>query len=111
MRTVGARVAARSFSFSAPLNRHLVGANHREITYPIAGKAPKEVSDLNEACALIKSGDNVFVQGIAATPTPLLNALCDHAKQNNLRDIKLHHLHLEGPTRWIEPEFKGLFHH
>ncbi|KAK6027914.1 4-hydroxybutyrate coenzyme A transferase domain protein [Ostertagia ostertagi] len=52
------------------------------------------------------SGDNIFVHGIAATPTPLLKGLCEHAKANNLKGIKLHHLHLEGETPWTAPDVK-----
>uniref|UniRef100_A0A914DZ50 Acetyl-CoA hydrolase n=1 Tax=Acrobeloides nanus TaxID=290746 RepID=A0A914DZ50_9BILA len=54
----------------------------------------------------VKSGDHIFVQGIAATPTPLLTALCEHVKENNLKKITLHHLHLEGPTPWTEADVK-----
>lgn len=49
------------------------------------------------------------MQGIAATPTPLLNGLVDHVKNKNLSKITLHHLHLEGETRWIEPDVKSIF--
>ncbi|KHJ97199.1 putative 4-hydroxybutyrate coenzyme A transferase [Oesophagostomum dentatum] len=52
------------------------------------------------------TGDNIFVHGIACTPTPLLKGLCEHAKANNLKGIKLHHLHLEGETPWTEPDVK-----
>lgn len=47
------------------------------------------------------------MHGIAATPTSLLKALCDHVKENNLNKIKLHHLHIEGETPWTEPDVKG----
>lgn len=52
-------------------------------------------------------GDNIYVHGIAATPTFLLKGLVDHVKANNLKNIKLHHLHLEGETPWTEPDVKG----
>ena len=51
---------------------------------------------------------NIFVHGIAATPTPLLNSLCQHAKDAHLKNVRLHHLHLEGKAEWIKPEFEGL---
>ncbi|KAI6178833.1 Acetyl-CoA deacylase [Aphelenchoides besseyi] len=98
-------MTTRMLSRSTTLARSLVGVKTRECTFPIADKKPV-FSDLRAACSSIKSGDNVFVQGIAATPTPLLNALCDHVKENNLNKITLHHLHLEGPTPWIEPDVK-----
>uniref|UniRef100_A0A0N5C4S3 Acetyl-CoA hydrolase n=1 Tax=Strongyloides papillosus TaxID=174720 RepID=A0A0N5C4S3_STREA len=76
-----------------------------ERSYPIPGKSPKVVSAA-EAVDVIKSGDSVFVHGIACTPTPLLSALCEAAKAKNLKGIKLHHLHLEGPTPWLEADVR-----
>uniref|UniRef100_A0AC34GHR6 Acetyl-CoA hydrolase/transferase N-terminal domain-containing protein n=2 Tax=Panagrolaimus sp. ES5 TaxID=591445 RepID=A0AC34GHR6_9BILA len=43
--------------------------------------------------------------GIAATPTPLLDGLCDYAASNNISKLTLHHLHLEGPTKWLDSKF------
>ncbi|VDM41076.1 unnamed protein product [Toxocara canis] len=96
----------RSFSTSSALLRIVPGSlEGREIGYPIKNKNAR-ISDLNNAFSGVKSGDNIFVHGIAATPTPLLQALCDYVKSNDLKDIKLHHLHLEGPTPWITPGVK-----
>ena len=55
-----------------------------------------------DAIALIPRGARVFVQGAAATPTPLLDALCDRP---DLDDVTLYHLHLAGACRFAEPEF------
>ncbi|VDN07549.1 unnamed protein product [Thelazia callipaeda] len=79
----------------------------REVTYPVAGKKPRLVNDSKEAVAVIQSGFNVFVHGIAATPTPLLEGLCEHAKVNDLNKITLHHMHLEGPAPWLASDVKG----
>ena len=49
----------------------------------------------------IESGMNVFVHGAAATPTPLLDAL---ARRTDLRDVRLWHLHLEGPLAFTAAE-------
>jgi acyl-CoA hydrolase len=54
----------------------------------------------------IKSGMNVFVHGAAATPTPLLDAL---ARRADLRDVRLWHLHLEGPLAFTAAEHVGRF--
>ncbi|VDP05263.1 unnamed protein product [Heligmosomoides polygyrus] len=82
-----------------------VGAflDKREIAFPIDGKTPKLCS-MQDAFGCVKSGDHIFVHGIAATPTPLLKGLCEHAKANDLRGITLHHLHLEGETPWTAPD-------
>jgi acyl-CoA hydrolase len=54
-----------------------------------------------DAVAAITSGMRCFVHGGAATPTPLLEAL---AARTDLRGVTLHHLHLEGPVAFAEPE-------
>ncbi|KAK6736907.1 hypothetical protein RB195_019540 [Necator americanus] len=83
-----------------------VFADKNEVAFPIEGKQPR-VSDVRNAFTKIKSGDNIYVHGVAATPTPLLKGLCEHAKANNLKGIKLHHLHLEGETPWTAPDVRG----
>lgn len=53
------------------------------------------------------SGANIYVQGIAATPTVLLQALCDHANAADLKNINLYHMHLEGPAPWVDDKYGG----
>ncbi|XGW09764.1 hypothetical protein V3C99_011773 [Haemonchus contortus] len=98
------RLSCRSIS-TTPLASRYLFADKNEIAFPKYGKQPK-VCKTSEAFGKIKSGDNIFVHGIAATPTPLLQGLCEHAKANNLKGIKLHHLHLEGETPWTAPDVK-----
>ncbi len=62
-----------------------------------------------EAVAHIRSGDQLFVQGGAATPTPLLDALV--ARRDELRDVGLVHFHTEGPAPHLAPEMVGHFRH
>lgn len=50
----------------------------------------------------IQSGQKIFVHGAAATPTPLLDALCSRTDLNNL---KLYHLHISGPCRFLDSQF------
>jgi len=59
-----------------------------------------------DVVAHIKSGDHVFIHGAAATPTTLLDAL---AARTELEDVKLYHLHLNGPLKFAEPEHEGRF--
>lgn len=51
-----------------------------------------------EAVAGVRSGMRVFVQGAAATPTPLLAAL---AERRDLEGVRLYHMHTEGPAPWL----------
>jgi 4-hydroxybutyrate CoA-transferase len=59
-----------------------------------------------EAMAHIKSGMKVFVHGAAATPTPLLNALC---RRQELTDVRLYHLHLSGDIPFADSCQRGRF--
>ncbi|MCB1141387.1 MAG: acetyl-CoA hydrolase/transferase family protein [Leptospiraceae bacterium] len=59
-----------------------------------------------EALKLVKSNDQIFVHGAAATPTPLLDAM---VKRSDLTGIKLYHLHLAGPIQFVEPQYKDQF--
>lgn len=66
----------------------------------------KRAVSAEEAVARVQSGSRAFVQGAAATPTPLLDALAD---RTDLEDVRLYHLHLDGPCRFADPEHHGRF--
>jgi len=57
----------------------------------------------------IRSGDQVYVQCAAATPSVLLDALVARAPE--LRDVQVVHLHTEGPGPHLAPELASSFHH
>lgn len=59
-----------------------------------------------DVVAHVKSGDRVFVHGAAATPTPLLETLCD---RSDLEGVVLYHLHLEGACRFADASHQGRF--
>ncbi len=62
-----------------------------------------------EAVSGIKSGQRVFMQGAAATPEILLEALVARAPE--LHDVEIVHMHAEGPHPHLAPEMVGHFHH
>lgn len=62
-----------------------------------------------EAVAGIRSGEQVFVQGAAATPTALLEALVSRAGE--LSDVGILHLHAEGPAPHLAKEVASSFRH
>src|SRR5450756_2528953 len=62
-----------------------------------------------EAVSEIKSGQQVFMQGAAATPSVLLDALVARAPE--LEDVKVVHMHAEGPGPHLAPEMAGHFRH
>ena len=53
-----------------------------------------------DAVAAVRSGDRVFVQGAAATPVELLDALA--ARAEALREVEIVHLHTEGEAPYAK---------
>jgi len=68
---------------------------------PIIYKAPEEALDI------IQSGNRVFVQGSAQTPTCLLRALANHAYR--LRDVELVFISIYGDIHVDKPGFEESF--
>lgn len=66
----------------------------------------QETSAADEAVSILRSGMNIFVHGAAATPTPLLDAMC---RRSDLTDIRLYHLHTEGPAAFLEDNCRNRF--
>jgi 4-hydroxybutyrate CoA-transferase len=63
----------------------------------------------DEAVSQIKSGQQVYMHGAAATPTVLLDALVRRAPE--LQDVKIVHMHAEGPHPHLDPSMQGHFLH
>lgn len=61
-------------------------------------------SSPHDVVSRIRSGDRVFVHGAAATPSELLEALCD---RQDIGAVQLYHLHLAGECRFTAPEYAG----
>ncbi|HWA82717.1 MAG TPA: acetyl-CoA hydrolase/transferase C-terminal domain-containing protein [Fimbriimonadaceae bacterium] len=55
----------------------------------------------DEAVKVIRSGNRVYVHGIAAAPQALIQAMT--ARADELRDVEVVHLHTEGPAPYAEP--------
>jgi len=64
-----------------------------------------DLVSLGEAMQAIESGMRVYVHGTAATPHTLLQGFADRSRE--LRDLRLIHMHLEGPAPWLEPACQG----
>lgn len=62
-----------------------------------------------EAVSVIKSGDHIHLSSVAATPGVLIDAMCEHAKENGLRNIHIRHLHTEAEASYARPEYEGIF--
>ena len=57
-----------------------------------------------EAVRAIGNGMKVFLHGAAATPLPLLAALCE---RSDLEAVELYHLHTNGPAPHVEAAMEG----
>lgn len=77
-----------------------------EISMPIMGKNPSWLKTADEAIekAELDSDQHVFVQGAAATPIELLRAMTDYGVRCDVRNVRLYHMHLEGPAPFAKPE-------
>src|SRR5512137_1919589 len=62
-----------------------------------------------EAVAGIRSRDQIYLQCAAATPSVLLDALVARAPE--LEDVRVVHLHCEGPGPHLAPEMAPHFRH
>ena len=68
---------------------------------------PSRAVSADDAARLIPSGAKVFIHGAAATPIPLIDAMCN---RTDLERVTLYHLHTQGSARFAEPEFAGRFY-
>ena len=65
----------------------------------------------DEAVKVIKSGDHVHLSSVASAPRLLIEAMCRRGEAGELKDVKVHHLHTEGPAPYTDPKFEGIFFH
>ncbi|WP_338357281.1 acetyl-CoA hydrolase/transferase family protein [Yeosuana marina] len=61
-----------------------------------------------EAVKVIKSNDRVYIQAAAATPQILINAMTQRFEE--LRNVEVCHLHVEGNAPYSNPELRDSFH-
>lgn len=62
----------------------------------------KDFVSAEEAVKLIKSNDRVFIQGGAATPNILIDAMTQ--RHLELENVEVCHMHTEGPAPYAQPE-------
>ena len=61
-----------------------------------------------DAVKVIKSNNRVYVQAAAAAPQVLMKAMSE--RHEELRNVEVCHLHVEGETPYANPELKDSFH-
>ncbi len=67
-----------------------------------------QVVSAADAVKRIKSNNRVYVQAAAAAPQLLVKAMAD--RHEELRNVEVCHLHVEGEAPYANPEFKDSFH-
>lgn len=61
-----------------------------------------------EAVKAIKSNNRVYIHAAAAAPQTLINAMTERYEE--LRNVEVCHLHIEGDAPYANPELKDSFH-
>ncbi|CAB3223006.1 unnamed protein product [Arctia plantaginis] len=80
----------------------------QELSQPL-NRSP-EVLTANQALEkCLKSDSTVFIQGAAATPVPLINAMTEAGKAGNMKNIRVVHMHTEKDAPYVAPECKDIF--
>lgn len=64
-----------------------------------------------EAVQVIKSGDHIHIGCVATAPQTLIAAMCERGRNREFSDVRIHHLHTEGPAPYTDVEFEGIFKH
>jgi len=62
-----------------------------------------------EAVKVIKSGDRLHLSSVAVTPHALIRAMVERGRKGEIKDVKIQHIHTEGPAPYADPEFEGIF--
>jgi len=65
----------------------------------------------DEAVKVVKSGDHIHLSSVASAPQVLIQALCRRGDAGELKDVRIHHLHTEGPAPYTEEKYNGTFFH
>ena len=66
-----------------------------------------KLSTAEEAVRLVKSHDSIFIHSVAAPPLSLIEALANRAQE--LRNVQINHLHVEGKLPYFEEKYAENF--
>lgn len=70
---------------------------------------PLSFVSADEAVSVVKPHDHIHISSAAHVPFILIEALCRRADSGELEDIHFHHSYTEGPARYSDPKYKGIF--
>ena len=61
-----------------------------------------------EAVKVIKSGDRVHLSSVAVTPHALIRAMVERGRNREFENVRIQHIHTEGPAPYADQEFEGV---
>ena len=67
-----------------------------------------KICSTQEAVSHIQSGNRVYIQGAAMTPTVLIDAMCERYQE--LNDVELISIHTEGEAKYTQEPYKDSFY-
>jgi len=62
-----------------------------------------------EAVKVIKSNDRVHLSSVAVTPHHLIDAMVARGRNGEFKNVRVQHIHTEGPAPYADPELEGIF--
>lgn len=62
-----------------------------------------------EAVKVIKSNDRVHLSSVAVTPHHLIDAMVQRGKNGEFKNVRVQHIHTEGPAPYADQELEGIF--
>lgn len=63
----------------------------------------------DQAVKAVKSHDHIHLSSVASVPHILIQALCRRADAGELKDLRFHHFHTEGPAPYADSKYEGIF--
>jgi len=62
-----------------------------------------------EAVKVIKSHDRIHIHSVSCAPQKLIDAMVERGRRKEFENVRIQHLHTEGPAPYTHPEFEGIF--
>lgn len=63
----------------------------------------------DEAVKAVRSYDHIHLSSVASVPHILIQALCRRADAGELKGLRFHHFHTEGPAPYADSKYEGIF--
>ena len=68
-----------------------------------------KIVSAEEAVKVIKTNDRIHIHAIGCAPQKLIQAMCERGRRKEFKNVRIQHLHTEGPAPYTAPEFEGVF--